>query len=319
MPWLSIVLPVYNVGAYVERCIESCLAQDNGDFEMVFVDDCGQDDSMRIVGCYAAQDKRIKIVSNPRNEGTFHSRRAGTFAACGDYVFFLDPDDALPVGSLSRLLDALDRAEGSGDLILSRIEVRPKNRWISTRIVLPDSCRYPEILPQLFLGRSHFNLGTPGKVYRRRLLLDAYDFLSSVTERLVFAEDVLLLFVCAVLAERLSVVDDVLYLFHVNPISATQGQDSPGILRNIAQIDLVINKLDGLQDVRGLRSREHFAEARNEIVNRLERDKLMLMRHLDPSQYSYDKLVYRAFQRDGNFRHLVRIAMYHLSLHQVRL
>lgn len=319
MPWLSIVLPVYNVGSYVERCIESCLAQDDADFEMVFVDDCGQDESMQIVSRYAARDERIRIVSNPRNEGTFNARRAGTFAACGDYVFFLDPDDALPVGGLSRLLGALERTGCSDDLILSRIEVIPKNRWISTRVVLPDSCRYPEILPQLFLGRSHFNLGTPGKIYRRRLLLDAYDVLSSVTERLVFAEDVLLLFVCAALAERLSVVDDVLYLFHVNPVSATQGQDSRGTLGNIAQIDLVISKLNRLLSVPELRGREYFIEARNEVVNRLERDKLMLMRHLDPGRYRYDKLVYQAFQRDRNFRHLVRIAMYHLSLHLVRL
>lgn len=318
MPWLSLILPVYNVASYVERCIESCLAQDNGDFEMVFVDDCGKDESMRIVNRYAARDKRIRIVSNPRNEGTFHSRRAGTFAASGDYVFFLDPDDGLPDGSLSRLLGAIGHA-GGGDLILSPIDVIPKTRRISTRVVLPDSCRYPEILAQLFLGRSHFNLGTPGKIYRRRLLLDAYDVLSAVTERLVFAEDVLLLFVCAVLAERLTVVNDILYLFYVNPVSATQGQDSRGTLKNVAQIDLVISKLNSAQIARALGNREHFTAARNEVVNRLERDKLMLMRHLDPRQYSYDKLVYQAFQRDRNFRHLVRIAMYHLSLRQIRL
>lgn len=319
MPWLSIVLPVYNVAPHVERCIASCLAQDVDDFEMIFVDDCGQDKSMSIVRHYAAQDGRIKIVSNPRNEGTFGARRAGAFAASGDYVFFLDPDDALPAGGLERLLSAVRESGGRCDLILSRIEVVPKARCISTKVVLPASCGYPDILPRMFLESSHFNLGTPGKIYGRKLLLAAYGLLTSVTERLVFAEDVLLLFVCAALAERLLVLDSIQYLFYVNPVSATHGQDAGGVLRNIAQIDLVIGKLNELRNVPELSGREFFDEARDEIINRLERDKLMLMRQLNPKEYIYDRLVYQAFLRDRNFRHLVRIAVYYFTLRQVRL
>src|SRR5690606_38954118 len=80
-PLISIVLPSYNVEKYIERCIRSLQAQDDPDFEMVFVDDFGQDRSLEIVERYATSDPRIRIVRYGMNKGTFAARHEGAKAA----------------------------------------------------------------------------------------------------------------------------------------------------------------------------------------------------------------------------------------------
>src|SRR5690606_33846632 len=100
---ISIVLPSYNVEKYIERCIRSLQAQDDPDFELVFVDDFGQDRSLEIVERYATSDPRIRIVRYGMNKGTFAARHEGAKAAKGKYVFFLDPDDEIAPYALSTL------------------------------------------------------------------------------------------------------------------------------------------------------------------------------------------------------------------------
>src|SRR5690554_2963882 len=92
---VSVVLPTYNVGSFISRCLESLRRQSFYEFEIVVVDDCGSDSSIAIVDKYAEVDKRIRVVRNPRNMGTYHARRVGVEHAVGEFVVFLDPDDEL--------------------------------------------------------------------------------------------------------------------------------------------------------------------------------------------------------------------------------
>ncbi|HDU8431967.1 TPA: glycosyltransferase family 2 protein [Morganella morganii] len=96
----SIVLPVFNVEKYIERCLLSLKKQTYTNFEMIFVDDCGHDQSIRIVERYAENDPRIRIVKNQYNLGTYHARRIGVAYAKGNYIVFLDPDDELELHTL---------------------------------------------------------------------------------------------------------------------------------------------------------------------------------------------------------------------------
>lgn len=88
-PLISIVLPTYNVSSHIERCMRSLQNQVDPDFEMVFVDDCGSDNSIEIVERYAKDDPRIRIIKNKTNQGTLTSRQNGAIASKGDYVFLL--------------------------------------------------------------------------------------------------------------------------------------------------------------------------------------------------------------------------------------
>lgn len=88
----SILVPVYNVEKYLPQCIESVLAQDFDDYELILVNDGSTDKSPDICQKYAAKDKRIKYYSKD-NEGLLLTRRYGIQRAQGDYILFLDSDD----------------------------------------------------------------------------------------------------------------------------------------------------------------------------------------------------------------------------------
>ena len=89
-PKISVVMPVYNVQAYVAEAIQSVLAQSFTDFELIVVDDGGQDGSMEIV--HSFYDNRIRIVTQA-NRGLAGARNSGIAAACAPYIALLDSHD----------------------------------------------------------------------------------------------------------------------------------------------------------------------------------------------------------------------------------
>lgn len=93
-PLLSIIVPVYNVEKYLDRCIESVLAQTHTDWEMILVDDGSTDSSGAICDRYAASDTRIKVIHTP-NGGLSVARNNGIELARGEYVSLVDSDDFL--------------------------------------------------------------------------------------------------------------------------------------------------------------------------------------------------------------------------------
>lgn len=92
-PFISIVMPVYNVEKYIEKSIQSVLAQTFTDFELLLVDDCSPDESGKICDAFAKVDKRIKVVHLEKNSGVAVARNTVMIPACGEYLCFLDSDD----------------------------------------------------------------------------------------------------------------------------------------------------------------------------------------------------------------------------------
>ncbi|WP_110686013.1 glycosyltransferase family 2 protein [Salinicola aestuarinus] len=97
-PTFSVVMPVYNVEAFVGEAIQSVLAQTFTDFELIIVDDGSHDRSMDI--CRTFTDERIRVVTQ-RNRGLAGARNSGIAVARGDYVALLDSDDRWDTAKLS--------------------------------------------------------------------------------------------------------------------------------------------------------------------------------------------------------------------------
>lgn len=89
---LSIIVPIYNVEKYLEKCVNSILAQTFTDFELILVNDGSLDDCLTICNTYANIDKRVKVI-NKENGGLSSARNAGLKLAKGDYIAFVDSDD----------------------------------------------------------------------------------------------------------------------------------------------------------------------------------------------------------------------------------
>ena len=100
----SVVIPVYNVKDYLEKCVDSVLAQDCGDYEIILVDDGSTDGvSPELCDRYAlASPDRIRVI-HQENQGLGGARNTGMEAARGEYLFFVDSDDRIVPRALSYL------------------------------------------------------------------------------------------------------------------------------------------------------------------------------------------------------------------------
>ena len=88
MSEISVIIPVYNVEDYLEKCLDSVCNQSFQDIEIICVNDGSSDNSLEILNKYALKDKRIKIISQP-NQGLGAARNNGLNHACGNYIISL--------------------------------------------------------------------------------------------------------------------------------------------------------------------------------------------------------------------------------------
>ena len=91
-PKISIIIPVYNVEKYLNRCLDSIVNQTLEDIEVICVNDGSRDNSLQILKKYAEQDNRIKVIDK-ENEGQGYARKVGLDNATGEYILFCDSDD----------------------------------------------------------------------------------------------------------------------------------------------------------------------------------------------------------------------------------
>lgn len=108
MGLVSVVVPIYNVEQYLERCIKSIVEQTYENLEIILVNDGSKDNSLDICEKWKRQDSRIKIIDK-KNGGLSSARNAGIDTAKGDYIFFVDSDDWLDVHIIEKLYRAIKK------------------------------------------------------------------------------------------------------------------------------------------------------------------------------------------------------------------
>ena len=89
---VSVVVPVYQAENYLNRCLDSILAQTLENFELILINDGSKDKSGEICDEYKRKDKRIRVI-HKRNEGVSRARQVGLDLARGEYIIYVDPDD----------------------------------------------------------------------------------------------------------------------------------------------------------------------------------------------------------------------------------
>ena len=94
MPDVSVIVPVYNVKPYLEKCVDSILVLKERDLEVILVDDGSMDGSGAVCDRYAEKDARVSVI-HQANGGLSAARNSGLLAASGEYVCFVDSDDYL--------------------------------------------------------------------------------------------------------------------------------------------------------------------------------------------------------------------------------
>lgn len=120
---VSVIIPIYNVAPYVERCLYSALNQTYEDLELILIDDCGTDNSMNIVSDIIEKyvgNKKISIFKHERNRGLSAARNTGIKNATGDYLLFLDSDDEIPLNAVEMMLET---TKENLDFVVGNIKV----------------------------------------------------------------------------------------------------------------------------------------------------------------------------------------------------
>ena len=104
---LSIIIPIYNVEAYLNQCLDSILVDNNFTGQIICVNDGSTDGSLTILERYAAKYENIEIITQA-NAGLSVARNVGLNAATGDYIFYLDSDDWVAPSSLDKIISYID-------------------------------------------------------------------------------------------------------------------------------------------------------------------------------------------------------------------
>ena len=105
MSLVSIIVPVYNVSPFIEKCVSSLLSQTYTNLEILLVDDGSPDDCPMICDVFARRDDRVKVI-HQKNAGLSAARNAGIRAATGEYLAFVDGDDFVASDFIEVLLNA---------------------------------------------------------------------------------------------------------------------------------------------------------------------------------------------------------------------
>lgn len=103
---ISVIVPVYNVSAYLPECLDSILSQDYDKLEVILIDDGSTDDSGAVCDAYAQRDNRIRVI-HQKNGGAAAAKNAGLRAATGEYLSFADSDDFLEPNVYGYMLSLL--------------------------------------------------------------------------------------------------------------------------------------------------------------------------------------------------------------------
>ncbi len=217
-PIISVIVPVYNVEAYVGECLQSILDQTFSNFEIIVIDDKSTDASLAIVQKYAAKDNRIKILEHDVNQGQGLTRNTGVSIASGKYITFIDSDDYFyTLDALQIMVDTMDQTDAcviqypilrllpNGDF--HDADYNPKKKVYHAR--------------EAYHGLHHPDKYIQGyacsKVYKTSLFEhDSVIFPSGTMEDSVFVARVLSI------VRKVVVIDQHLYLYRIRKGSTTQ-------------------------------------------------------------------------------------------------
>lgn len=232
-PLITAAVPVFGTEQLLADCIQSIFEQDYPNLEIIITDDasCGTDSGGRTCAqITAALTEQGKSWNPPRtvyyqrhqeNRGLVESRRDGTEAASGQYMFFADSDDLLPPAAVSTLYQ--EARQSGADIVHGCAELLGHTGLLSERARRKQEQRIAQIYPGLLDGadvfdgylRLHNHSGFLwGKLYRRDLLAAAFSYIPETY--CTMGEDSLIYFFISRFARRYSGISDIVYRYRVN-------------------------------------------------------------------------------------------------------
>lgn len=212
---ISVIVPIYDVEEYLDRCVESIVNQTYKDLEIILVDDGSPDNCPQICDSWAEKDNRIKVV-HKENGGLSDARNAGMQYASGEVVSFIDSDDWIESNMFEKMIAQMER--DNSDIVscgVRWIEENGKllrNVTVNQNEILDTHSAMSELINDGKLKQHVWN-----KIYKNKLIRDI------PFEKGKYHEDVFWSYQVIGKAERVSVVPDS-YYYYVQRTNSIMGE-----------------------------------------------------------------------------------------------
>ncbi len=210
---VSIIIPAYNTEKYIRECIESCFRQTYQNIEIICVNDGSKDNTDKIINSMLSEDSRLKVI-HQENAGVTAARMAGTKAAKGHYIFYLDSDDMITDYCIAVLMQHSEN--GTVDMVSGNFQIIEKNERVHT--IASDS-----LTVKSFNGYNCFL-----EIFRQcdqplypRLIKREICLQTNTPFSIKWAEDAAMLFQIISLCKRTTYIDEIIYFLRCNPESTT--------------------------------------------------------------------------------------------------
>ena len=236
---LSIIVPIYNVAPYLPKCVDSLLAQDISDYEIILVDDGSPDESPEISDQYAGQYSNIKVI-HQENAGLSAARNAGLAIAKGDYIMYVDSDDYLQPNVLGALLAQAERDQ------LDVLRFRYQNVKESGEVFVPHEgmkTDYNDYSSQSIDGLSFLNNRMWVQCYAVQFLVKREIALLELFTLGIFFEDVDWTPRMLLRAKRVASADLIVYNYLWREESITKTNDKEKVRKKLQDKFYIIQKL----------------------------------------------------------------------------
>lgn len=211
-PLISIIVPIYNAATFLSRCIDSVLVQTYPHFELILVDDGSTDESGAIADSLAVKDKRISVYHKP-NTGVSQTRNFGLSYAKGEWISFVDSDDALSPVFLEELLKI---ATPETDMCLCNFKMTNGDGNDYRYETFRPGKSNEETISNLYMCGWMFSIGI---LFRRSFLTDNQLLFP---EHINYTEDVWFTTRAVFYAQHINKTEQTLYFYNTgNPASLT--------------------------------------------------------------------------------------------------
>ena len=203
---ISVIVPVYNAAAYIERCVKSIQNQTYTHYELILVNDGSTDNSLEICKTLASQDERIVVLDRP-NGGASAARNTGLTKARGDYIVFVDSDDYVTSTYLENLY--LAAKFGNYDIVQCNFE-EVNNTKLSINNVIFDKMHVQEISKKQALNDRVYKVTIWGKIYSS-FLFDDFKF----REGEIYEDDASY-YIFVDKAKKIAILNETLYYYYMS-------------------------------------------------------------------------------------------------------
>lgn len=217
---ISIIIPIYNSERYLKRCLDSVVSQSLKEIEIICIDDYSRDKSVDIVEDFMKSDARVKLFKNKRNKGVSFCRNYGIKIANSDYIGFVDSDDSIDINMYKTMYELAKKDDSCMVIcnfrVIDEFGIKDFKSFFKnqTKELLFKNILSKELMPHPW-----------NKIYKKKLFLkNKIKYLENRVYEDAEATHKLIYY-----ANKISISEEVLYNYYINPNSITTSFDNKKI------------------------------------------------------------------------------------------